>query len=307
MSAPADPRPIILNGCFICGGELREIPRSDYSRCATCAHEALTGSTRQRLIVNDDLDQPPALDVRDSFQRRVVREVTREARLLIDIGCGSGRFLHFNKDAFEAHLGVEITEASVNFARSYWGLTVEKRLPALSQPPSLVTFWHSLEHIPPAEAISILKQLRSNSSPRTRIVVCVPNAGSLQAALFGRSWTYYDAPNHLHQFSPGSLERLLAKCGFIKDLEFFSFIYVFAGHLLSSINLITPGHNYFYYRKKRGNRSKYGALATAALDAFCCTAAVSLAIPALLLTLAEAFAPRRQAVITYSFKPDSEI
>ena len=254
-------------------------------------------------MVNDPLEDPPSWDPRDGFQRRVSLSAALERALIVDIGCGNGRFLGRIKADFEDHRGVEVIEACAAFARARWGLKVEPRYPDLPGPPSLITFWHSLEHIPSEEIRGLLAQMRVGASPRTRIVVSVPNARSFQVLIFGSHWTYLDIPSHLHQFSPASLERLLFDNGFSIDDRFFSGIYIFTGYLLSFLNLITPGHNYFYRRKKRKEPSPYGAVLTLGLDYFCYFAAILGAAPAAALSILELLFPSRRSVLTWSFRP----
>ena len=41
----------------------------------------------------------------------------------------------------------------------------------------------------------------------------MPNAGSLQAALFGPRWFHLDLPRHLFHFTPRTLRALLERSG----------------------------------------------------------------------------------------------
>jgi len=45
-------------------------------------------------------------------------------------------------------------------------------------------------------------------------VVTVPNAGSMEARLFGRWWFPWDPPRHLYHFGRASLTSLLGRAGF---------------------------------------------------------------------------------------------
>jgi hypothetical protein len=72
-----------------------------------------------------------------------------------------------------------------------------------------VVFWHSLEHLrSPGEAID---RAASLLAPRGVLVVAVPNAGSLQARVFGTRWFALDPPRHLvHVPARALLARLRA-------------------------------------------------------------------------------------------------
>ena len=70
-----------------------------------------------------------------------------------------------------------------------------------------MVFWHSLEHLrEPGAALAHAARLLA---PGGVLVVAVPNAGSVQARLFGDRWFALDIPRHLvHLPAPALLERL---------------------------------------------------------------------------------------------------
>jgi SAM-dependent methyltransferase len=66
-----------------------------------------------------------------------------------------------------------------------------------------VIFWHSLEHLrQPAAALDHAANLLV---PGGRLVVAVPNAGSVQARVFGDRWFALDLPRHLVHLRPAPL------------------------------------------------------------------------------------------------------
>ena len=56
------------------------------------------------------------------------------------------------------------------------------------------------------------------------LVVSVPNTDSFQYKIFGKNFSYYDHPNHTHQFSYQSLNQLMTNNRFnqIKLLKIIS-------------------------------------------------------------------------------------
>ena len=50
-------------------------------------------------------------------------------------------------------------------------------------------------------------------APGGLLIVEVPNAGGLGAALFGRAWSGLELPRHLSHFTPETLERTVRKAG----------------------------------------------------------------------------------------------
>jgi SAM-dependent methyltransferase len=78
-----------------------------------------------------------------------------------------------------------------------------------------VVFWHSLEHLPhPGEAIAHAARLLP---PGGVLVVAVPDAGSLQARLFGDRWLHLDPPRHLVHLTRGALLAGLERHGFVAE------------------------------------------------------------------------------------------
>lgn len=70
-----------------------------------------------------------------------------------------------------------------------------------------IVFWHSLEHL--REAGEGLRLAVSRLSPNGVLAIAMPNAASLQAAVFGDRWFALDYPRHLvHVPAPALRSRL---------------------------------------------------------------------------------------------------
>jgi len=139
---------------------------------------------------------------------RFVRAVASPYHML-DFGCGDGAFI-----AAASAAGLQATgvETRPEYARSK-GLTVVERVEDAVGPFDLITLWHSLEHVrSPRE---LLERLLPRLSDDGFLVVAVPNAGSVQARVFGPSWFHLDVPRHLFHFTPRALTRLLESCGLV--------------------------------------------------------------------------------------------
>lgn len=204
-------------------------------------------------MVNEalDLGRISRMDMRDRFQVGLATAQAEDHTLLWDIGSGSGRFLFHVKKHFGAHLGIEITEDCIRFGREQLGLNIQTSLEGASGQPTLVTMWHSLEHMPTPVIESLLPRIRKSLAKSGRLLISVPNGGSRHFSFFGAKSVYYDLPNHIHQFSAESLERLLERHGFRPLSYHGSFMYAFFGSLLSFINLLSPRHNYLYEEVRR--------------------------------------------------------
>jgi predicted SAM-dependent methyltransferase len=137
-------------------------------------------------------------------------------RTYIHVGCGSGgRYLDVLKGLGWSTHGVEPSAEAVAGAvakghTAVVGSAEEQHFDDASM--DVVTMWHVLEHThSPTQALeSCFKTLR----PGGQLSLCVPNWGSMQAAVFGRYWWSCDAPRHLFQFTKKTLRPYLERAGF---------------------------------------------------------------------------------------------
>lgn len=285
--------------CFICGCE--DFTSSNiYLKCTNCGHEVIKTLKSQAFIINDVLSREmvESLDALDRFKRHVLKKCAVRHDFLLDVGSGSGKFLYHNGRLFTKCMGIEITDECVEFARDQLKLSVEKELPKVADPISVVTFWHSLEHMPSDTIEDVLKQISSQTSYETRVIVSVPNSDSLQYVLFKEGYAYYDPSSHIHQFTARSLNILMDKYGFEKLSSFFSFPYSSFGYLQGWLNKFNRVHNYLYYRKKRGYTFDKNRVELLVLDVYNLLLLTIILIPSLLLTIFDYFSLNKGGVIT---------
>ncbi len=134
---------------------------------------------------------------------------------LLDVGCGPGRLLQELRDqGWDVH-GLDFSPVAVERARSV-GLDVRHSdlLTAGFKADyfDVVLFNHSLEHV--YDPVATLREAFRILKPGGAVVVYLPNAGSAEAALFGRWWVAWDPPRHLYHFTKRSLARLLELAGY---------------------------------------------------------------------------------------------
>ena len=138
---------------------------------------------------------------RGLLARRLARIVPRGP--VLDVGAGEGALL----DALHARgreaIGLErrSTRADVRALD----------LDDLDERFGAVVFWHSLEHLP--EPSRALRRAAELLLPGGVIVIAVPNAGSLQAKVFGDDWLALDLPRHLVHLPAEALLARLAGLG----------------------------------------------------------------------------------------------
>lgn len=150
------------------------------------------------------------------FLERCARNSGAGERALLDIGCGSGLFLHLaRRRGFLSH-GMDISERAVQAVREQYA--IEARVGSVGddiwhgQRFDFVTLFHVLEHLRDPRAA--LSYARAQLKPRGSLIVQVPNLNSLQSRFFGKRWYGLDVPRHIINFSPHGLRLLLNEAGF---------------------------------------------------------------------------------------------
>jgi SAM-dependent methyltransferase len=140
--------------------------------------------------------------LRSTTARRIAAEAP--AGPVLDVGAGDGSLV----DAFVA-LGRDATgleRDDVGHPRVRAGSIHD-----VDGEWSAIVFWHSLEHLrAPRPA---LDDACRKLVPGGLLVVAVPNAGSVQANVFGDDWFALDIPRHLVHLHPDALVERLEEQG----------------------------------------------------------------------------------------------
>ena len=151
----------------------------------------------------------------------LINSFRTEEKNLLDIGCGTGDFLHFCQQNNWKVTGVEPNKNARDLAIEKLDLdnsiseSVEVLMKDQSKRFDVITMWHVLEHVPNLEAyISYLKKLLK---PNGRLIIAVPNYKSYDAKYYGKFWAAFDVPRHLWHFSQKSIQLLFLK--FDMELE----------------------------------------------------------------------------------------
>ncbi len=133
---------------------------------------------------------------------------------LLDIGCGTGRFLKACKDTGWDAYGTEpdekarqiaVTDTSCMIQADFLTSYVEEKF-------DVITLWHVLEHI--HQLHLTLEKISATIKDDGHLIVAVPNLLSWDAQKYQQYWAAYDVPRHLYHFSPRSIQELFANFGF---------------------------------------------------------------------------------------------
>jgi 2-polyprenyl-3-methyl-5-hydroxy-6-metoxy-1,4-benzoquinol methylase len=144
------------------------------------------------------------------------RENPAGGKSLLDIGCGSGTFLHIAQShGFVPH-GMDQSSQAVEIAHRQYGYPA--RQGAIGSKIwgdcrfDFITMFHVLEHLPdPGLGLRYADELLQ---PGGTLIIQVPNVSSIQARLFGNRWYGLDVPRHVINFTPKALAFLFREAGF---------------------------------------------------------------------------------------------
>lgn len=147
---------------------------------------------------------------------------------ILDIGCGTGAFLHTMKAAGWDITGLEPDHIARTKAAELYAVHPQEPAKLFElQPASFnaITMWHVLEHV--HELHAYISQIEQLLAPGGKAFIAVPNYTSPDAAIYQEHWAAYDVPRHLYHFSPQSMETLLSQHGLkliaVKPMWFDSF------------------------------------------------------------------------------------
>jgi 2-polyprenyl-3-methyl-5-hydroxy-6-metoxy-1,4-benzoquinol methylase len=129
---------------------------------------------------------------------------------ILDIGCGTGAFLHTMKKSGWEVTGLEPDETARKNCLGNYGITARLPDELFSLPAQsfdAITMWHVLEHVHQLQPY--IKQMYQLLKPGGVLIIAVPNYTSYDARVYKNFWAAWDVPRHLYHFSPVAMKRLL--------------------------------------------------------------------------------------------------
>jgi len=235
VSVVAEPRDSELEPCPVCGTGQRLEPRfaiegmaARIAVCRACGVGRLHPMPSEgeiRAFYPDPYYGEPGRKFWPTVEALVRLVGSRHVRFLsrglpagariLDVGCGRGVHLRALADrGFEVH-GFEMSESAVRGVDPRAKLAIAPDLRDVGYPEASfeqVILWHVLEHL--RDPAGTIAEIRRILRPGGRLVVAVPNFGSLQARWAGPAWFHLDPPRHLHHFPVSALEALVEAADF---------------------------------------------------------------------------------------------
>lgn len=142
----------------------------------------------------------------------IKRTTGRQQGVIVDIGAGTGAFLHTMQQARWQVQGIEPDENTRQRAKELYGLSLDNpdKLNTLASSHfDAVTMWHVLEHV--HDLHGYIENIKRIVKPGGKIIIAVPNYTSYDATVYKNNWAAYDVPRHLYHFSPTAMQQLLKK------------------------------------------------------------------------------------------------
>ena len=135
---------------------------------------------------------------------------------LLDCGCGAGAFAAEMRSRGWNAFGMDFSPHAVAAARSHYGLrAIEGTLPHPDVPSNsldAITLRMVLEHV--HDPSKLLRAAFDALAPGGWLCVAVPNLAAWGFRAFGPAWFPLRLPWHLLHFTPDTLRRVVAACGF---------------------------------------------------------------------------------------------
>jgi 2-polyprenyl-3-methyl-5-hydroxy-6-metoxy-1,4-benzoquinol methylase len=163
-----------------------------------------------------------------SKKNLVQSETRKQQGKILDIGCGTGAFLHTMQLAGWGGIGLEPDDTARKKAEELYNIHPKPSHEIFDLPHNsydAITMWHVLEHV--HQLHEYIAQLKNMLATNGKIFIAVPNYTSYDAQHYAAYWAAYDVPRHLYHFSPASMKNLLEQHGLtikkIKPMWFDSF------------------------------------------------------------------------------------
>lgn len=195
-------------------------PTTVLEKCRVCEHHAQQDSFEVKEMMfgrNTLLARLAAtvVDLPPEIHRvgRLVQtcDITRPKAVFVDVGCGpSSWWLNCLKaidfddlQGLDLHIPDDITSGGIPIRKA--------TLDEITGKFDLITFHHSLEHIP--ARIETLDRVHSLLGANGRCLVRIPIVSSLVWEMYGTDWVALDAPRHLFLHSLRSIALAGARAG----------------------------------------------------------------------------------------------
>lgn len=148
----------------------------------------------------------------------ILKYASDKTGTLLDIGSGTGSFLHAMCEKKWVVTGIEKSDSARRHAHEKFGLNTQSSEYLFDIPDKtkdVITMWHVLEHI--ENLNGTLERIKHILKDDGTAFIALPNKDSSDAVYYKEYWAAYDVPRHLWHFSPDDFEMLADKHGFVVE------------------------------------------------------------------------------------------
>lgn len=135
-----------------------------------------------------------------------------------EFGCAFGGTVHaLNQRGYDAS-GTELNREAVELGQArgndkIFAQSALDYLDSLPEKPKAIYSYHALEHF--TDPFAFLRDLRERMDPNGIIISFLPNSAALFSLVYGYTrYVWFNYPEHIHMFSPGSATALAEVTGF---------------------------------------------------------------------------------------------
>lgn len=203
-----------IQACRHCGAEfVSPMPDGDALKIYYDREQWFEGGERGGY---EDYDRQTSASV--AMIRPLLEEYGEKRGLsVLDVGCGYGSHLSVAAELGWKCFGVELSDHAREIAqrrlegRAY---IVERVADLIPHEFDVVLMLDVIEHLPDPYSLFFSLFSIGAITPKTRVIISTPNAGSSEAEKDPAAWTYRHPPSHLVYYRPETLRFLLEKLRF---------------------------------------------------------------------------------------------
>lgn len=212
--------------CVVCDGTTRkhELDVQEWSivRCVGCGTRTLEPFPDD--VHMDGFDDGSEYSLVEALHDAILSEHARTLRVLnalrapgrlLDVGCGTGLFLHAAREARWEPVGIDPSKKAVDISREagfevHHGMLEDAGFERGSF--DAIALMQVVEHLP--DPRPLLQTCRDLLKPGGALLIATPNPASWLARTKGETFNHWIPPTHLAWYPPKALERLTIAAGF---------------------------------------------------------------------------------------------
>ena len=217
---PGDFSVVQCESCGVCRVDPWPVDPMAWYPTAYQQHSAQTATGKVVEWAVRTANAPKTPGVRRRVLARVVPDcdlggASSPGARVLDVGAGNGAAVRGLQASGIDAVGIEPDSAAVEAAHEGGASTVAQGTldenPFAGESFDVVRMYQVLEHVP--DPVDAVRSAASLLAPDGRLLIGVPNFGSLGRRLFSGSWDGLELPRHLHHFTRSSLSTVLRRGG----------------------------------------------------------------------------------------------